>query len=113
MADEKSSGFIAKVIGGVFAAVVAPIVVALAIKYSDRLFPGSPTSPSPSTAPAFVVGNTAAEAKSTAAEPKSTHAGPKPRPEPKPPAPRPEPGTVVKLFDGKELAPTWYTFVKG
>jgi hypothetical protein len=110
MAEEKSSGFIGKVVGGVFAAIIAPIVVALAIKYSDRLFPATATAPGSPTQPvAAIPGGDKKPGGSS--EPKGGPARPghpeakatEHKVEPKPPDKRPGPITNVKLFNSVDL----------
>jgi hypothetical protein len=110
MAEEKSSGFIGKVIGGVFAAIIAPIVVALAIKYSDRLFPATATAPGSPTQPvAAIQGGDKKPGGSTepkGGSPRPGHAEPKAtehKVEPKPSEKRPGLITNVKLFNSVDL----------
>jgi len=106
MADEKSSGFVGKVVGAVFAAIVAPVVVAVAVKYADNIF--GPASTSPDKKPAA---NAAPEPGKTPAHAKGNEPGRSPALAIAPNRPN-ESFSGIHLFDGQTLA-KFTPFLKG
>ncbi|HEV3003745.1 MAG TPA: DUF1080 domain-containing protein [Pirellulales bacterium] len=108
-----------KVVGGLFATVVAPIVVAIGVKYTDAVVP----PPDPAT-------NTSVASSDKQPSPASISAGPPAEPQPQSPSPPTPPpaaesqvltpndaeappaptATLVRLFNGRDLG-GFYTFL--
>ncbi len=118
--DGSADSFWIKVLGGAFATVIAPILVAVGLKFTDKLAPAADPGAPDAVAPAASTPSTDAKVKDAVVTPVAASDSP-PQGEAKPPAkpsasadvPGPakqEAGKLVRLFNGLSLR-NFYTYL--